>query len=72
MSQPAKILDEKGRCCGRKPIAYKRPTSLYCDRCDALYDKQGKQIQNWAFSYLGDGHFLDMHDTRAVVGTAHE
>lgn len=53
-----KWLDEKGRCCGRKPILYKRPQDtyvnfapyLYCPRCDAAFDPNIKcQVDNWAW-----------------------
>lgn len=45
-------LDAKGRCCGRKPLSYKRePAHLYCPRCDRAFDPTtGKQVENWAFS----------------------
>jgi hypothetical protein len=50
---PPKTLDEKGRCCGRKPIVYKRPPRLFCCRCDAAFDTvSGKQIPNWAYPLL--------------------
>lgn len=41
-------LDPKGRCCGRKPIQYKRPDHppQYCPRCDREYDKGGWQQPN--------------------------
>lgn len=43
-------LDAKGRCCGRKPLVYKRPIHhLFCFRCDRDYDPTGQQIENWAF-----------------------
>lgn len=44
-------LDAKGRCCGRKPIQYKRPEPRqYCCRCDRQFDMAGRQVENWAFS----------------------
>ena len=34
-----KRLDSNGRCCGRKPLKYKRPhVYLFCDRCGACFD----------------------------------
>jgi len=50
-----KRLNERGQCCGRKPIVYKRaPAHLFCPRCDAAYDPAtGMQIENWA--YRADG-----------------
>lgn len=54
----AKTLDDKGRCCGRKPIVYKRPPHLFCCRCDADFDPDtGKQIPNWAYYKLDDERF---------------
>jgi len=55
----AKQLDDKGRCCGRKPIEYKRPRhKLFCDRCDATYDPAtGKQGESWAYRANEDGTF---------------
>ena len=53
---PAKQLDENGRCCGRKPLVYKRPPHLFCCRCNAAFhSKTGKQIGNWAFSEADGG-----------------
>jgi hypothetical protein len=44
------VLDGKGRCCGRKPIQYKRPTPhQFCPRCNRAYDEDGLQIENWAW-----------------------
>ena len=49
-------LDEKGRCCGRKPIVYKGQHSTpegpqrYCPRCDRAYHlEENWQISNWAY-----------------------
>lgn len=51
-----KSLDDKGRCCGRKPIDYKggawnspvRPQK-FCTRCSRAYDRiTGEQLENWA------------------------
>jgi hypothetical protein len=43
-------LDDKGRCCGRKPLVYKRPRlHLFCPRCDREYDANGQQQANWAY-----------------------
>ena len=52
-------LDEKGRCCGRKPIPYKRPWKhKFCDRCDRSYDTEtGYQIENWAWNTDRTGIF---------------
>lgn len=51
-------LDEKGRCCGRKPIYYKggswcsHPGAplMFCDKCNREYDPvTGEQRENWAW-----------------------
>ncbi len=44
-------LDSDGRCCGRKPLVYKRPPAhKYCTRCDRAYDSvTGEQLVNWAW-----------------------
>ncbi len=49
-------LDDKGRCCGRKPLTYrgKNTTSTgphrFCFRCDRAYDlEENEQIENWAW-----------------------
>jgi hypothetical protein len=56
------VIDDKGRCCGRKPFAYKSTwsTSLgphrFCARCDRAYDlKENRQIGNWAWRQLPNG-----------------
>ena len=48
-------LDAAGRCCGRKPLIYKRPYHHFCDRCDAAYDEDGRQIENWMWKRLNGG-----------------
>lgn len=64
MTHPG-ILDDKGRCCGRKPMVYKSRTHTgtdphrYCPRCDRAYDLEGnRQIPNWAWRRLPDGSFV--------------
>lgn len=46
-------LDERDRCCGRKPIQYRLgpPGPRYfCPRCDRAYSLFTKeQIENWAW-----------------------
>ena len=49
-------LNEKGQCCGRKPMVYRgRHTTSegphrYCPRCDRAYDLDDNyQIPNWAW-----------------------
>lgn len=51
-----RTLDSKGRCCGRKPIEYKRYRGphLFCTRCDREYDPVTKiQRANWAYNEHG-------------------
>ncbi len=52
-------LDEKDRCCGRKPLVYKRDGRKFCPRCDRSYDlATGKQVQNWAWLKADNGEFV--------------
>lgn len=47
-------LDEKGRCCGRKPLVYK--PERFCVRCDRAFDLEtGEQIPNWAWKQSAGG-----------------
>jgi hypothetical protein len=47
-------LDEKGRCCGRKPIVYKRPKLHYfCDRCCSEYSAEKRKVHNFAWELRG-------------------
>lgn len=56
MSEPARRLDERGRCCGRKPIPYRTTRHWFCDRCDRAYAMpSGEQIANWAWFKRDDG-----------------
>ena len=51
-----RVLDAKGRCCGVKPIVYKRPTHrLFCVRCSREYSPQGEQRPNWAWLRITGG-----------------
>lgn len=60
-------LDEKGRCCGRKPIKYKGGSwrsplypMYFCTRCDRAYSVDSlKQIENWAWKRTEDGEFIN-------------
>ena len=39
-----------GRCCGRKPITYKRDGIKFCPRCDREFDlTTGEQKENVAW-----------------------
>ena len=50
------MLDDKGRCCGRKPIPYKRDRTLFCDRCDKHYSMDtAQQVQCWAWHETSPG-----------------
>lgn len=53
-------LDDKGRCCGRKPLVYKRPNHyLFCCRCDREFSPDGKQRENWAWrKSIIEGEFV--------------
>lgn len=52
-------LDDKGRCCDRKPLVYKRDGHRFCTRCDRAYDLyQGFQKENWAWKRQPDGQFI--------------
>ena len=50
-------LDDKGRCCGRKPIFYKggswrSPLGAplhFCCECNREFGPDGNQRANWAF-----------------------
>jgi hypothetical protein len=55
-------LDDKGRCCGRKPLVYKTSWRTgegphkFCTRCDRAYDLEtGEQLKNWAWYQDGSG-----------------
>lgn len=51
-------LDDYGRCCGRKPLIYKREGHRFCDRCCRSYHlHQDFQIDNWAWKRRVDGQF---------------
>jgi len=51
-------LDEHGRCCGKKPIIYKRDPHYFCPRCDRSFDlTTGEQIENWAYKLNENGEF---------------
>lgn len=56
-------LDDKGRCCGRKPMRYVGRYAIggphrYCPRCDRAYDiDENEQISNWAWKPNAKGIF---------------
>lgn len=58
------MLDDKGRCCGRKPLEYRGTHTTsegphrYCPRCDRAYElDEPFQINNWAWKKGPDGEF---------------
>ncbi len=51
-------LDDKGRCCGRKPLTYKRTRVYFCARCDREYSMEtGEQVENWSWQKI-NGEFV--------------
>ena len=61
-------LDAKGRCCGRKPLLYKRrasimcpdPPYLYCPRCDRAFNASSsghEQLENFLWVKGENGIF---------------
>ena len=60
-------LDDKGRCCGRKPLIYKRDKRwsrtrdfhYFCCRCAREFNADGKQRQSFSWKLLADGQFLN-------------
>lgn len=60
MSVPSvAAIDDKGRCCGRKPIVYKRDGILFCPRRDRAYDLvECHQVANWAYKKNSEGWFV--------------
>lgn len=66
------ILDDLGRCCGRKPIPYKSKGRLFCPRCDANFDIETKQqVANWAWRADGDA-FVATYPTMELSRLASE
>lgn len=66
MSEPRAQLDERGRCCGRKPLHYKggswrsplNAPLLFCCGCDREYDPVTKaQRANWAWREVSPSTF---------------
>jgi len=59
---PTHHLDEKGRCCGRKPLQYKRAGELFCGRCHRTYSLSTRQqISNWAWGRTVGGWIKFKH-----------
>lgn len=65
-------LDIKGRCCGRKPLLYKRaagpthPAGYFCPRCNRSYDMEGNQQENWAWS-RDRGYWVETYPERKAT-----
>lgn len=65
-------LDDKGRCCGHKPIFYKGGSwcsplgspKYFCTRCARDFGPDGEQRENFAWVKNNAGDFV-------AVGTAH-
>lgn len=63
-------LDEKGRCCGRKPIFYKGgswrspPGSPmhFCCGCQREFGPDGEHRPNWAWMKDSNGQLVPRHD----------
>jgi hypothetical protein len=68
------MIDAKGRCCGRKPLHYKRGLTtslkrphLFCCRCDCSYDPEThEQLENWAYKKDASGKFVAQYGDRRV------
>jgi hypothetical protein len=59
-----------GRCCGSKPIEYKRPAHLFCSGCCRSYDVETKfQQENWAWVRDGEG-FRPTYPTHVLASGA--
>jgi hypothetical protein len=68
--QPAAALDDQGRCCGRKPLEYKRPPQLFCSRCNRSYDPATlAQQPNFAWVEHGGNYRRSMTSVLAAVAT---
>lgn len=64
-----KTLDDKGRCCGRKPLTYKREGHRFCHRCNRAYHYyQNFQINNRAWKRRTDGQFEYVTGKTRIAG----
>lgn len=67
---PAATMDDLGRCCGRKPLIYKRDRYFFCTRCDRAYDLgTRRQINNWAWCEV-DGGFVQQYPANVIPAVA--
>lgn len=56
-------LDDRGRCCGRKPLFYKTARGMqvskdphhFCATCAGEFSPDGKQRANWAWTAVEGG-----------------
>jgi hypothetical protein len=66
-------LDDKGRCCGKKPLVYKSRGFLYCSRCGRAFAMDdGTQIENWEWRKNGEKWELRVPESiwkRAITAT---
>ena len=67
------MIDDKGRCCGRKPMVYKSRYSTstgphrYCPRCDRAYDLDtNDQISNWAWKQIPGTELFERQTNKAT------
>ena len=50
------MMDKKGRCCGQKPIRYKKTVTLFCSRCYREYSiETGEQVESVAWKLVSGG-----------------
>lgn len=61
---PRSIGDD-GRCCGRKPLAYRREGSFFCTRCDRTFDILTK-TQKANFHWFARGGGFRLSDTAII------
>lgn len=65
------MLNDKGQCCGRKPIIYKRPPHQFCCRCDKAYSLDtGLPVENWAWA-VAHGNHVKKSSRKPSAGGAH-
>jgi hypothetical protein len=70
LSAPRSLVD-KGRCCGRKPLVYKREGHRFCHRCDRSYHRyQDFQIDNWAWKFRSEIAQFEYVTGRSRIGAA--
>lgn len=75
---PDQRLDEKGRCCGRKPLVYKGGSWMsppgspmqVCLTCDAIYELDGtlRSAARWVKTSAELGAFWHLPKTTDTIG----